>query len=128
MIARILKELTKRFFSNPFLFLFITVLLIYIFYDTYIKVTSGSHLIPINVFALLAGVIFESKRITNRWVIVVIIGIVSFFIAFAFLNFIGESLDIRQGLVFMLNSSISIWPPIFLVLYFIFHCYFTSTE
>ena len=124
MIARILRELIRRFFSNPLLFLFVSGLLIYIIYDTYIKVTTGSHLIPINVFALLAGVIFESKRITNRWVIVVIIGIVSFLIAYAFLNLIGESLNNRQGLVFMLNSSIYIWPPIFFFLYFIFSLVF----
>ncbi|OXA75389.1 hypothetical protein B0A65_21880 [Flavobacterium frigidimaris] len=106
------------------MYLFVSGLLFYIVYDTYIKVTSGSHLIPINVFALLAGVIFESKRITNRWIMVVIIAIVSFFIAYAFLNLIGESLNRRQGIVLMLNSSITIWPPIFLVLYFIFSLLF----
>lgn len=124
MISKILRALCRQFFSNPLLFLFISGLLIYILYDTYIKVTSGSHLIPINIIALMAGVIFESKRITNRWVIVVVIGIFSFFLAYAFLNLIAESLDRRQGIVFMLNSCIRIWPPIFLVLYFIFSLVF----
>lgn len=124
MIARILRELTRQFFSSPLLFLFVSGLLIYIIYDTYIKVITGSHLIPINVFALLTGVIFESKRITNRWIMVFIIGILSFFIAYTFLDVIGESLNNRQGLVFMLNSSIYIWPPVFLTFYFIFSLLF----
>lgn len=124
MISTISRVLSRQFFSNPLLYLFVSGLLIYIAYDSYIKVTSGSHLIPINLFALLAGVIFESKRITNRWVIVVIVAIVSFLIAYAFLNLIEESLNRRQGLVFILNSCIIIWPPIFLVLYFIFSLLF----
>ncbi|KFF05731.1 hypothetical protein [Flavobacterium reichenbachii] len=125
MPARISTELTRRFFSNPFQFLFITALLVYIIYDIYINVTSGSHLIPINIAALIAGVIFESKRITNRWLLVVIIGIVSVFIAYGFLKSIaGSGLDIRYELFLIPNTVIRIWPPIFLVLYFIFSLVF----
>jgi hypothetical protein len=121
MIARILRELTKRFFSNPLLFIFITTILAYIIYDTYIKATSGSRLIPLNIVALMAGVIFESKRITNRWLLVVFIGIISLLFAYAFLKFIaGSGLDYRFELFFLPNTIIRIWPPIFLVLYFIF--------
>ena len=125
MIAKIFRELCRRFFSNPFLFLFITILIIYIVYDTYTKTTSGAHLIPINVIALMAGVIFESKRITNRWFIVVIIGIVSFLFAFGFLKIIANSgFHDDHSPVFILNTSIQIWPQIFLVLYFIFSLVF----
>ncbi|MDY0986750.1 hypothetical protein SOM12_04935 [Flavobacterium sp. CFBP9031] len=125
MISRIPQQLTKRFFSNPLLFMFISALLVYIVYDTYIKATSGSHLIPINIMALMAGVIFESKRITSRWVLVVIIGLVSFFIAFAFLNFINNAdSHSRHGLGDVFTLSIRIWPSIFLVLYFIFSLLF----
>ncbi|KRB55814.1 hypothetical protein [Flavobacterium sp. Root186] len=120
-----ISKLLRLFFSNPFLFLFVLGLLIYVIYDTYYTANSGSHLIPINGVALIAGVIFESKRITNRWLIVVIIGIVSFIFAFAFLTLIDDpSLNGGHGLVFKLNTSIRIWPPIFLVLYFIFSLVF----
>lgn len=125
MISKILRTLSRYFFLNPLLFLFISGLLFYVIYDAYIKTTSGSHLIPINVVALIAGVIFESKRITNKWGIVVIIGIVSFLIAFVFLNFIADSgFNGRPGIVLVLNTSIRIWPQIFLVLYFIFSLVF----
>lgn len=125
MFSRLLKELSRRFFSNPMLFIFISALLVYVVYDTYIKATSGSHLISINVIALMAGVVFESKRITNKWIIVVAIGILSFFIAFAFLNFINNAdTHNRQGFTVVFNYSIQIWPPIFLVLYFIFSLVF----
>ncbi|MBE8724101.1 hypothetical protein C4F50_04000 [Flavobacterium sp. KB82] len=100
-------------------------MLTYVVYDTYIKATSGSHLIPVNIIALMAGVIFESKRITSRWILVVIIGFVSFFIAFAFLNFVNNAdTHNRQGITVVFNYSIQIWPPIFLVLYFIFSLLF----
>lgn len=124
MISRILRELIRRFFLNPFLFLFIAALLFYIIYDTYIKATMGSRLIPINVAALIAGVIFESKRITNKWFTVVIIGILSYFLAFAFVNLMADASLNKPTAVLVLNTSIRIWPPIFLVLYFIFSLLF----
>ena len=122
MITRILIELGRRFYSNPILFLLGTLLLTYTIYHTYIKVTTGSHLIPLNIIALMAGVIFESKRITNKWFIAIIIGILSFVFASAFLNLIADlNFDSRYD---MLNKSIRIWPQIFLVLYFIFSLVF----
>ncbi|MCP2025707.1 putative membrane protein YqjE [Flavobacterium sp. HSC-32F16] len=125
MIAKLLRALSRLFFSNPLLFLFVSALLIYIIYDTYIRVTSGSHLIPINILALIAGVIFESKRITKRWIIVVLIGIVSFLFAFGFLYVIADSgLNKRYNPFDIFNISIRIWPLIFLVLYFIFSLLF----
>nr|WP_294780706.1 hypothetical protein [uncultured Flavobacterium sp.] len=125
MISKIPQQLVRRFFANPLLFIFITLLLFYIVYDFYIKSTSGSHLIPINMIALMAGVIFESKRITSRWVIVTIIGLVSFFISYAFLNFIADSgYHYRRNFVEIMNYSIQAWPTIFLVLYFIFSLVF----
>lgn len=39
---------------------------------------SGRRLIPISVLALIGGVIFESKRLTDKWLTVFLTGLGSF--------------------------------------------------
>lgn len=118
MITAIRKNLTKTFYENPFLFSFIVFLLIYAGYDYSVHKSSGTHLVSLQVLALIAGVIFESKRISNKWTTSVLIGIISFIFIFFFGVFlctiVGES---DCNLSFILDRSLTFWPFIFFVFY-----------
>lgn len=125
MIEKISKELSRRFFLNPYLFIFGIVFFLYFIYDYYVKSTSGLHLIPVSVLALLAGVIFESKRVTNNWFIVIVIGVIAFVFCYTFTNFLTTLVNEPQSAYNSpLNISIRRWPEIFILFYFIFSLFF----
>lgn len=121
MIAKILKAISRYFFSNPFLFLFILFLIVYTVYDFYIQKSSGTHLVSLQVLALIAGVIFESRRISNKWTTAVFIAILSFIFMFSLGTFLCSVVNEAEcGLAFILNRSLVFWPFIFFVFYVIY--------
>ncbi len=114
-------KLLRLFFSNPFLFLFILFLIIYTAYDFYIHKSSGTHLVSLQILALIAGVIFESKRISNKWTTSVFIGILSFIFIFLLGSFLCSIVNESEcGFEFILNRSLVFWPFIFFVFYVIY--------
>lgn len=114
-------KLLRLFFSNPFLFLFILFLIIYAAYDFYIHKSSGTHLVSLQILALITGVIFESRRISNKWTTSVFIGILSFIFIFFLGSFLCSIVDESNcSLEFILNRSLVFWPFIFFVFYVIY--------
>lgn len=121
MLTAIRKNLAKMFYQNPFLFLFILFLIIYAGYDFYIHKSSGTHLVSLQVLALIAGVIFESRRMSNKWTTSVLIGIFSFIFIFCLGYFLCTVVDDSDcSLGFILDRSLSFWPFVFFVFYVLY--------
>jgi hypothetical protein len=81
---------------------------IYIGYRTSI---SNKHLIPISVIAIIAGVIFEGKRLSDKWYIVVLIALISFILSF--LAFIPG----KKEYFYNFDRHIELFPYYFIVLF-----------
>lgn len=67
MSSKFKNELTATFSKNTYLFTFLFFLILYTICDFKFYETEGVHLIPLHILALIAGVIFESKKITKTW-------------------------------------------------------------
>jgi hypothetical protein len=61
------EKIIKAFDYKLQIFIFIFVVFISIFSDSFRIPTSGRQLISLNIIALVAGIIFESVRLTQRW-------------------------------------------------------------
>lgn len=90
--------------------LVLTILLIYVVFR---MSHSTKRLIPLSIIALIAGVMFEIKKITEDWKTVLSSAFFSFLASFiAFLPGKGE----RN---YNLEARISIWPYIFIIFFII---------
>ncbi|MES2380954.1 MAG: hypothetical protein V4538_07930 [Bacteroidota bacterium] len=76
--------------------------------------SSTKHLIPISVLALIAGLFFESRRITEKWSTILWIALGAF--AFSFVAFIPG----KKEYSYQLENHIEIWPYAFVVMFTIF--------
>jgi cell shape-determining protein MreD len=120
MSAKLKNELTTNFSKNLYLFSFIIFLILYAIYDFNFYETDGAHLIPLHILALIAGVIFESKRITKTWTTAVLISIISFIFTFSLgLYLYHISPNSKFDFTQILNLSILAWPIAFFILYVI---------
>ncbi|WP_316634666.1 hypothetical protein [uncultured Flavobacterium sp.] len=121
MSAKLKNELTTKFSQNLYLFSFIFFLILYAICDFNFYETDGVHLIPLHILALIAGVIFESKKITKTWTTSVLIGIISFIFTFSLGLFLYHiSPNSKFDFMLILNLSILAWPIAFFILYVIF--------
>jgi hypothetical protein len=84
--------------------------------------TSDKHLISISIVALIAGAIFESKRITEKWSTVFLTALISFI-----LSFVGFLPAKNEG-IYILDSHIEIWPYWFLFFFIIFSIAFNTEK
>lgn len=87
------------------------IFLLYIFYRMYV---TDRNLIPISIFALIAGAIFEAKFIIKKWGEVLGIALLSFFLSF--LSFLPGKRERHYDF----ENHIEIWPFCFLVFFLIF--------
>ena len=80
------------------------ILLLYISYRMYI---AERNLIPISFFALIAGAVFETKRLTEKWESVISTALFSF--CCSFLAFFPG----KREYVYDFENHIKIWPYCF---------------
>jgi len=121
MSVRLKNGFTVKFSQNLYLFTFLFSLILYTICDFKFYETEGVHLIPLHILALIAGVIFESKRITKTWTTAVLIGIISYVFTFSlclFLYYISP--NAKFDLMLILNVSILAWPIAFFIIYVIY--------
>lgn len=95
------------------------ILLLYISYRMYI---TERVLIPISIFTLIAGAIIETKRITEKWWIVISTALISFFLSF--LVFLPGKREHNYDF----ENHIEIWPYYFLVFFLIFTIVFNKEK
>lgn len=84
--------------------------------------TSDRQLISISVIALIAGAIFESKRITEKWSTVLLMALGSFI-----LSFFGF-LPGKHERVYNFETHIELWPYWFLFFFVIFSIAFNTEK
>jgi len=122
-------KLNAKFSQNIYLFSFIFFLILYTFCDFYFYKTEGIHLLPLHILALIAGIIFESKRITKKWKTATLIAIISFILTFSFGVFLYYiSPNAKFDLRLILNVSILAWPIVFFFLYVAFSLIFNKRK
>jgi len=84
--------------------------------------SSDRHLIPLSVFALLAGLFYEARRLYEKWT--TLLGAAFFSFAFSFLGFLpGKHED-----VYMLENHIQMWPYFFIFLFVIITISFNEAK
>jgi hypothetical protein len=75
---------------------------------------SGRRLIPLSVLALIAGVFFESKRLTEKWLPVLLTALGSFI--FSFVAFLPG----KREHIYNFENHIEMWPYTFIFIFVIF--------
>ena len=75
---------------------------------------SGRRLIPISVLAIIAGVLFESKRLSGKWMTVLLMGLGSFI--FSFCAFLPG----KREHIYNFENHIAMWPYGFIFSFAIF--------
>lgn len=88
-------------------------LLIFLTYIGYRINNSEGRLIPISVITLIAGVIYESKRITEKWSTVLYSALGSFI--FSFLAFLPG----KRERIYDFENHIEMWPYTFIIIFII---------
>lgn len=104
---------SKGFGLKPYLIgfgIFVLLLLLFITYRIYI---SHRTLIPISIFALIGGAIFQTKRLTKSWGIVLTTSLISFILSFT------AFLPGKREHEYNFEKHIEIWPFVFLVFFLI---------
>ncbi len=116
------KPKSKGFDLKPY-FIGIGILsLILLLYISYRMYRTERILIPISIFALIAGAIFETKRITEKWWIVLSTALISFFLSF--LAFLPGKREHNYNF----ENHIEIWPYSFLFFFLIFTISFNKDK
>jgi len=75
---------------------------------------SGRRLIPISVLAIIAGVLFESKRLSDKWMTVLLMGLGSFILSFV------AFLPGKREHIYNFENHIEMWPYVFIFSFAIF--------
>jgi hypothetical protein len=88
-------------------------ILLFLTYIGYRINNSEGRLIPISVIALILGVIYESKRITEKWSTVLYSALGSFL--FSFLAFLPG----KRERIYNFENHIEMWPYTFIVIFII---------
>ncbi len=105
---------TKKGFELKNYMIFIGVLiLMFLTYIGYRINNSEGRLIPISVLALIAGVIYENKRITEKWSTVLYSALGSFL--FSFLAFLPG----KRERIYDFENHIEMWPYSFIFIFII---------
>jgi len=84
--------------------------------------SSDRRLIPLSVFALLAGLFYEARRLYEKWT--TFLGVAFFSFVFSFLGFLpGKHEDI-----YILEDHIQMWPYVFIFLFVIITISFNEAK
>lgn len=108
----------KGFNFQPYMFIFGLFGLALTAGILYRVKSSDKHLISISVIALIAGVIFESKRITEKWSTVLFAALGSFI--FSFVGFLPG----KREHDYNFDNHIVLWPYWFIFFFVIFFIVF----
>jgi hypothetical protein len=92
----------------------------YSLYLGYRIFTADKILIPISVFAIIAGLFFEAERVTRSWGTIIGIAILSFFLSF-FVFLPGEG-------GYFLNRHIEMWPYAFCLFFIVLSITFAGDK
>jgi hypothetical protein len=99
---------------NPYLYGIGGLSLLFLLYIIYRMYITDKNLIPISIFALIAGAIFEAKFIMKKWGDVLGSALLSFFLSF--LSFLPGKRERHYDF----ENHIQIWPFCFLIFFLIF--------
>jgi hypothetical protein len=102
---------SSRFGLNPIIIglaVGALMLLLFICYRIYI---SERTLIPISIFAMIGGALFQTRRLTENWGIVLTTALLSFIISFM------AFLPGKREHEYVFENHIEIWPFVFLIFY-----------
>ncbi len=102
---------SKRFGIKPYVIVIGVLVLALTIYVGFRMQTSERRLIPISILALVAGVIFEGKRLSDKWQTVLIIAFASF--VFSFLAFFPGKNEHNYNF----ESHIEMWPYWFIIIF-----------
>ena len=116
------RKKSKGFDLKPYMIGLGLILLFLTIYVRFHMQTSGRRLIPISVLALIAGVIFESRRLADEWKTVLNIALGSYI--FSFFAFIPGKHE--RG--YDLESHIEIWPYTFIFFFIILSISFNKDK
>ena len=97
----------------------LTLFALYIGYRVY---SSDKLLIPVSVFALMAGLFFESRRVTDSWG--TFIGVVLFSFILSFFAFLPG----KQDTNYFLDNHIEMWPYVFCFFFIVFSTAFAGDK
>ena len=108
------EELTAR--KRTFFLAIVTIVIFIILFAVFARVSSKADktLIPISVVALIAGVLFEGKRLSGKWTTLLYITLAA--LAFSLLTFLPG----KRERVYNLEDHVAMWPYIFISLFAIF--------
>lgn len=107
------RKFSKGFDLKPYMIVIGLLLLALTIYIGFRMYNSGRRLIPISVLALIVGALFESKRLTNKWLTVLFTGLGSFI--FSFVAFLPG----KRERIYNFESHIEIWPYTFILIFVI---------
>lgn len=116
------KPKSRGFDLKPYIITVGVLSLILLLYISYRMYNTERILIPISIFALIAGAVFEAKRITEKWWIVLSTTLISFF--FSFLAFLPGKREHNYNF----ENHIEIWPYYFLFFFLIFTISFNKDK
>jgi len=112
------RKLKKVFDIKPYLIVIGLLLLCLIIYVGFRIHNSGTRLIPISVLALIAGVFFESKRLTEKWLPILLISLGAF--VFSFLAFLPG----KREHIYNFENHIEMWYYAFIFIFILFSIIF----
>jgi len=98
---------------KPFLLYFGIVLFVFTTFLGYFFIPSEKGLLPISVFALIAGIIYENKRLTQKWSTVFYVTLFAYVLSY--LSFLPG----RNESIYNLENHIRYWPYSFIFIYVI---------
>ena len=116
------KPKSKGFDLKPYIISVGFLSLILLFFISHRMYITERILIPISIFALIAGAVFEAKRITEKWWIVISTTLISFFLSF--LAFLPGKREHNYNF----ENHIEIWPYYFLFFFLIFTISFNKDK
>lgn len=116
------KPKSKGFDLKPYIITVGVLSLILLFYISYRMYITERILISTSIFALIAGAVFEAKRITEKWWIVISTTLISFFLSF--LAFLPGKREHNYNF----ENHIEIWPYYFLFFFLIFTISFNKDK
>ena len=107
------RKSNKGFNLKPYLILIGLLILGLTIYVSFRLHKSDRRLIPISVLALIAGVFFESKRLTEKWLPVLLTALGSFI--FSFVAFLPG----KREHIYNFENHIEMWPYTFIFIFII---------
>ena len=108
------RKTSKGFDLKPFLIVIGLLIIGMTIYIGFRMNNSGRRLIPLSVLALIAGVFFESKRLTEKWLPVLFTALGSFI--FSFIAFLPG----KREHIYNFENHIEMWPYTFFFIFIIF--------